>query len=239
MIRRLVRLFPLAALLACAVAATPAPKVAPLARYGLVLLRSGVRPPITPAQAESLQAGHMANILRMYTAGALDAAGPFGDATPLRGIFVFKPESLEVLSRLLAPDPLLSAGRLVAEPYIWRAKAGLSEDYRRRSALPGGAKDSMVTFTMVLLHKGPTWAADETRGQWAERESELSRQRASGRLVFGGPIEGPADLRGVYLYDADTTATRALVARDPQVQSGRLVPEMHPWWTAFGTIPGH
>lgn len=226
---------------ACAAAAPPAasPK---LERYGLVLLRRGVRPKISKQEADSLQAGHMANIRRMFEGGALDAAGPFDDNTPLRGIFVFKADSLAELPRLLAPDPLLASRRLVSETHVMLAPAGIGAAYRERGTLDPGGKDSMVTFTMVLLNRGPKWTANVTRGLpelLARQQRELDRQRAAGALVMACPIEGLGELRGVYLYDADSTRTAALVAKDPAVKAGRLVPELHPWWTAAGVVPGH
>lgn len=239
MIRPLVCLPALALAAALVASAAAAPKVPMTERYGLVLLRSGARSPITRAQAESLQAGHMANIHRMFESGALDCAGPFGDRTPLRGIFVFESDSMAALTRLLAPDPLLASGRLVAEPYVWRADAGIGAGYRASAARPGGPKDSLVQFTMLLLSPAPNRDNREPPGERAKRARELSRQRAAGQLVLGGPIEDSAELFAVHIYAADSSAVVALAARDPGVQSGRLVAEVHPWWTAFGNVPGH
>lgn len=237
--------FLLALALVAAVVAMAAAKPAPapaLKPYGLVLLRTGARPPIPDSVAQAMQAGHLANIRSMFVGGALVAAGPFGDDSPLRGIFLFDADSLDELPRLLAPDPILRAGRLVPTVLRWQAPVGFGEAYRARGVVDPGGRDTMVTFTMVLLHRGPKWTANVTKGLPAllERQrAELDRQRASGKLVVAGPIEGLGELRGVYLYDADTTATRALVAKDPAVKAGRLVPEIHPWWVAKGVVPGH
>jgi len=67
--------------------ASPAP-----VRYTLGLL---VRGPAWTAErtprTDSIQAGHRANIRRMWEHGALLAAGPFEDGGDLRGVFVFRP----------------------------------------------------------------------------------------------------------------------------------------------------
>ncbi len=237
--------FLLALALVAAVVAMAAAKPAPepvLKPYGLVLLRTGVRPTISDSVAQAMQAGHLANIRAMFVDGALVAAGPFGDASSLRGIFLFDADSLDELPRLLAPDPILAAGRLVPELHRWQAPVGFGEAYRARGVVDPGGRDTMVTFTMVLLKRGPKWTSNMTKdlpGIMKRQRDELARQRASGKLVAAGPVEGIGVLRGVYLYDADTTATKALVAKDPAVKAGRLVPEIHPWWVAKGVVPGH
>jgi hypothetical protein len=237
------RMLPVAALalllLAGPALAQPTPQ--PL-RYGLVLLKSGVRPDISKAESDSLQAGHMANIIRMANEGALLAAGPMGDGSDLRGIFLFKPDSIAELDRLVAPDPIIAAGRLVCEPHIWIADAGIGADYWRRRAEDPAQRDSMVRYSMVLLRRGPRWTANvthELRDVLARQKQEIERQRASHQLAVAGGIEGMEDLRGVYVYDADTLQARALIERDPAVKSGRLIAEIHPWWTAYGIIPRH
>lgn len=243
----LVALFLLFVLVATAVhAAKPSPAPV-LTRYRLGLLYRG--PGYTPGRtprSDSLQAGHMANIKRMAKLGALYAAGPFGDNTPLRGIFVFSGDDNMKLDTLLAGDPLLAEQRLRIEMYSWMAPVGIGEDHRRRSAYAEQRgekfKDSLVTFTMVLLRRGPKWTSNlptsVARTLKAQR-AYAERLRSDGSLVLESAIDGTGDLRGLYLFSTDTTATRRLMAADPAVRAGRFRPEIHPWWTAYGIIPGH
>ncbi|MEO5988292.1 MAG: hypothetical protein ABIU54_09855 [Candidatus Eisenbacteria bacterium] len=227
-------------------AGEPAPAPV-LTRYRLGLLYRG--PGYTPdrtARADSLQAGHRANIKRMFERGALQAAGPFGDDTALRGIFVFTGDADMKLDSLLAGDPLLAEQRLRLEMYGWMAPVGISEDYRRRLAYAEQRgetlKDSLVVFTMVLLHRGPSWTSNlppsVARTLKAQR-AYAERLRSDGRLVLESAIEGTGELRGLYLFRTDTTETRRLIQADPAVRAGRFRPEIHPWWTAYGAIPGH
>ena len=225
-----------------AAAATQPPRTSATGahRYKLVLLLTGERPPIPPQVAESLQAGHMANINHMFHSGALDAAGPFGDKSPLRGLFVFHSEDAD-LDTLLAPDPLLHAGRLRAQAHTWVAPEGLGAPYRNQGTIDPGGRDSMVTFSFVLLRRGPRWTANATPGlshMLEAQAKQLERWHRDGVLRMAGPIEGTGDLRGVYIFDADSASTASRVARDPAVKAGRLVAEIHPWWTAYGIVPG-
>jgi len=65
----------------------------------------------TPA-VESLQAGHMANIQKMADMGKLVAAGPMGDTGQLRGIFIFRADSVAEVKAMAQADPAINAGRL-------------------------------------------------------------------------------------------------------------------------------
>ena len=99
----------------------------------------------------------------------------------------------------------------------------------------------MVSYTFVLLRRGPLWTANATPGLSRLLEAqakELDRWHRDGALRMAGPVEGTGNLRGVYIFAADSVATAALLARDPVVKAGRIVPEIHEWWTSHGVVPG-
>lgn len=66
-----------------------------------------------------LQAGHMANMKRMANEGKLIVAGPFGDDSNWRGIFIFDCDTQEEVEALLSTDPAIKAGRLDYEVHPW------------------------------------------------------------------------------------------------------------------------
>ncbi len=243
---------PLAALLllALTVASVHAADRSPdpvLTRYRLGLLyRNPNLEPVTKARAESLQAGHMANIRRMGELGLMLGAGPFGDNTPLRGIFIFTGDESIALDSLLTLDPLLSLKRLRLDLHGWRAPVGIGQDYRRRKAYAvenGGVfRDSMVNYTMVLLRRGPSWTSNlppRVMRTLKKQRAYAEELRRDGRLILESAIEGNGELRGMYVFRADTTQTRRLMAADPAIRAGRFQPEIHPWWVGYGVIPGH
>ena len=81
-------------------------------------------PEKTPA-TEELQKAHLANIYRLAETKTLVVAGPFGDDTPLRGIFVFRVASIDEARELAATDPAIQAGRLKIDMHPWVVPEGI------------------------------------------------------------------------------------------------------------------
>lgn len=97
-----------------------------LTKMYLAFLTRGEKwtPEKTPA-TEEIQKGHMANINRLAEMKKLIAAGPFGDNGRLRGIFVFRVDSLEEAKNLTATDPAVQAGRLAMDIHPWMVPEGV------------------------------------------------------------------------------------------------------------------
>jgi uncharacterized protein YciI len=81
-------------------------------------------PEKTPA-TEELQRAHLANIMRLAEMKKLVVAGPFGDNTALRGIFVFRVASIGEARELAATDPAVQAGRLKIDMHPWLVPDGI------------------------------------------------------------------------------------------------------------------
>ena len=79
----------------------------------------------TPEHAK-IQEGHMANIRKMAEAGKLLVAGPFTDDGDLRGLFVFRTNTLEEATAMAEQDPAVKAGRLRLEWHPWFAAKNIT-----------------------------------------------------------------------------------------------------------------
>jgi uncharacterized protein YciI len=93
-------------------------------RYVLVILKTGpTRMPDGHAR-KAMFAGHMANIQRLSKEGKLALAGPFAaDPSGWRGLFVLAVEDIEAAKALVATDPVIANGEMVAEYYTWYGSA--------------------------------------------------------------------------------------------------------------------
>lgn len=224
-------------------AAAPAGTSPPPERYALGLIWKG--PAWTPgrtAHGDSVQAEHLRNNQRMYEAGRLVAAGPCGGNPSLRGIWVWRVDSLEEIPELLAGDPAIQERRLRVETHRWYADPGIGDDYRAARVRNPATRDSMVSFSFVLLRRGPSYTSNvppKVKKVLEAHGRHAAKLRREGALVLGGSVEGLGDTRGVLVFAADSARTARLLAADPAIKSGRFVPEIWRWWTAHGIVPGH
>lgn len=226
-------------------AATPTaggdPVPRPLRRYVLAILRSGHAPVEIPAtRLDTLRAGHMANIRRMFADHRLVCAGPFLDEGELQGIYIFDADSVGQVTPWLDGDPFLATGHMVCDLHPWYGPAGISEVYRRGTAADPTRVDSLLHYTFALLRPGPA-AAGGNPG-WARSKSQrhladLEHSEHAGRIAVAGPFETADPLVGLCIYDtADSSEARRWSESDPEIAAGRMRPEFHPWMTARGIL---
>ena len=92
--------------------------------YVLVILRTGPTRVDDADERKAMFAGHMANMDRLSKEGKLALAGPFGDdAGDWRGLFVFAVDSIDEAKALVATDPVIIKGEMVAEYHKWYGSA--------------------------------------------------------------------------------------------------------------------
>ncbi len=94
-------------------------------RYVLVILKTGKhRVPDGKARDEMFK-GHFANINRLADEGKLAVAGPFGDKNDWRGMFILAVDNVAAAQLLVATDPVITNGEMVAEYHLLYASAAL------------------------------------------------------------------------------------------------------------------
>ena len=93
--------------------------------YIAFLVRGEKWTPEKTPQTEAIQKAHLANINKLAEMKKLVVAGPFGDNGTLRGIFVFRVNSIEEARELAATDPAVQAGRLALQIHPWVVPEGI------------------------------------------------------------------------------------------------------------------
>lgn len=93
--------------------------------YVLVILKTGPkRMPDGPERNEMFK-GHFANINRLAAEGKLAVAGPLDGVEGRRGIFVLAVKDMDEARALVATDPVVIHGEMVAEFHKFYGSAGL------------------------------------------------------------------------------------------------------------------
>lgn len=94
-------------------------------RYVFVILRTGPNKVPTGQERTDMFAGHMANIQRLANERKLAYAGPLDGVDGARGIFIFAVESIDEAKTLVATDPVIIKGEMVAEYHTHFGSAAL------------------------------------------------------------------------------------------------------------------
>jgi uncharacterized protein YciI len=96
----------------------------------------------------------------------------------------------------------------------------------------------MRTYIVGFLRRGPKWTPEKTAETAKIQEGHMAniqRMAATGKLILAGPFSDSGDLRGMFVFDlTDIEEARAMAEQDPAVQAGRLVIDLHPWYSASG-----
>jgi uncharacterized protein YciI len=96
---------------------------------------------------------------------------------------------------------------------------------------------AMATYQIALIRRGPTWTAERTPrtdSLQAGHVANIRRMADAGKLVAAGPFLDDGDLRGIYVFTADSAEAARFAAEDPAVMAGRLVLELHPLYARAG-----
>jgi uncharacterized protein len=104
----------------------PSEKKYEMKTYYLVFLKKGPNQGQDSTTLKKLQEGHMAHLNKMADAGKMDLAGPIMSKGELRGICVYNVPTKEEAEKLVNEDPMVKAGRLIAEILPWYSAKGAS-----------------------------------------------------------------------------------------------------------------
>jgi uncharacterized protein len=94
--------------------------------YYLVFLKKGPDRTQDSVAVEKLQTQHLAHLTKMYNEGKMDVCGPLLDDGDIRGICIYNVATKEEALQLANEDPMIKAGRLVAEIHPFYSAKGVS-----------------------------------------------------------------------------------------------------------------
>ena len=97
----------------------------------------------------------------------------------------------------------------------------------------GADERGMRNYVLVILKTGPTRvpAGPERDEMFKGHFANMNRLSAEGRLALAGPLDGVDGWRGLFIVAAsDIEEARRLVATDPVVMKGEMVPEFHKYY---------
>jgi uncharacterized protein YciI len=95
----------------------------------------------------------------------------------------------------------------------------------------------MKTYYMVFLKKGPNRNQDSLTAEKLQEQhiAHLSKMVKEGKMDICGPLTDDVDVRGICIYNVNTKEeAEKLVNEDPMIKAGRLIAEIHPFYSAKG-----
>jgi len=93
--------------------------------YVHVVLKTGPTPLPAGPERDEMFRGHFANIKRLAAEGLLVHAGPFDGVEGWRGLYIFALPDIEQVKKLVATDPVVAKGEMVAEYHRHYGSAAL------------------------------------------------------------------------------------------------------------------
>lgn len=95
--------------------------------YVLVILKTGPTKVPTGSERDEMFKGHFANMKRLSAEGKLALAGPLDGVDGWRGLFVFAVADIEQAKELVATDPVIIQGEMIAEYHKYFGSAALMQ----------------------------------------------------------------------------------------------------------------
>src|SRR5690349_3810729 len=98
-------------------------------------------------------------------------------------------------------------------------------------AAPQAPPDKFKTYQFVMLKKGAPVAmtADEHEGTLKAHLANLEKLwLKDGKAVLVGPFTDNGDIAGIVVLDTSAEEAKSLMAEDPFVKKGAMVPDIRP-----------
>lgn len=135
---------------------------------------------------------------------------------------------------------ILACSVLPAASFAQSPAAGAAPAFDESLAKSLGADErGMRPYVLVILKTGPTRvpAGPERDEMFKGHFANMKRLAAEGKLATAGPLDGVDGWRGLYVFAVpEIEEARKLVATDPVVAKGEMVPEFHKYYGSAGLM---
>jgi uncharacterized protein YciI len=185
------------------------------------------------ADSARMQKEHLDGLEALMTSGKALAVGSVEGSSTIRGVAVLDVRTTEEAKKLLANDPYLRTGRMLAEYHTWFAAKNIF-------GKPKSFLDVAPCHLGLLTRPkdAPDLPVEELREIQEGHMNNINAMAESGDLVIAGPMEDVGPLRGIFVFRTESAEKiRDLVARDPAIQAHRLEMELLTWYLSKGVIP--
>lgn len=95
--------------------------------YVLVILKSSATPVPPGVARDEMFKGHFANMQKLADAGKLVVAGPLDGVQERRGIFILAVTDFDEARTIMATDPVIAKGEMVAEYHKFFSTSALMQ----------------------------------------------------------------------------------------------------------------
>ncbi len=153
--------------------------------YVLVILKTGPTKVPAGVERDEMFRGHMANIARLSAERKLALAGPFAGEETWRGLFILAVADIEEAKRLVATDPVIVKGEMVAEYHevLWLGRVDDGRGHPRQ-----GREEALLRRAGI----GQPWPGSGVRcASWLAIQARLRASRSvsptSGQLAHSSP----------------------------------------------------
>lgn len=97
------------------------------------------------------------------------------------------------------------------------------------------AAQQIRKYWFVMLTKGTNRTQDSVTANKIQEGhlANITRLYKEGKIKVAGPFGDNGSWRGIFIFDCETQAeVEKLLNTDPAIAAGRLLYEVHPWYTA-------
>ncbi|ELR71066.1 hypothetical protein C900_03196 [Fulvivirga imtechensis AK7] len=192
-------------------------------KYMFVFLNSKPDKEVLPKkQVDSLQAGHMANILRLAKEDKLIVAGPFEGGG---GIFILNTQSAKEASEWINTDPAIRADRYNIEILPWNVRHG--------GACKVNEDAEFATYTFIRYNTFITkFNVQQAPELLRQHDAYLKELLQTGNVI----VEGFFDNSDGGIMVMQGAVEDEVLTADPAVKDGIIKPDVKKIWVGKGSF---